>query len=151
MAARYRLWDKAFRPTFGAPKTGGTRCSMERVSAKFSFHLSPLERLFPSRETQNYNFFGQQYPSLIPLFTFPSLPSNLLSAGLVSNPASSSAPPLATMNKKKLKGQSPRNPLRDLNAITVHSSNNGSDALSSISVEAPQGCLRFSLSSFFFL
>ncbi|RXI05515.1 hypothetical protein DVH24_017557 [Malus domestica] len=60
----------------------------------------------------------------------------------------SPAPPLATANKKKkkLNEQSPRNPLRDLNAITVRSSNNGSDASSSISVEAPRGCLRFFLS-----
>ncbi|KAM2713689.1 hypothetical protein EV2_043517 [Malus domestica] len=72
--------------------------------------------------------------------------TDLLSAGLVSNLASSLAPPLATINKKKLKGQSPRNPLRDLNAITVRSSNNGSDALSSIFVEALRGCFRFFLS-----
>ncbi|KAM1012241.1 hypothetical protein ACFX13_043123 [Malus domestica] len=72
--------------------------------------------------------------------------TDLLSAGLVSNLASSLALPLATMNKKKLKGQSPRNPLRDLNAITVRSSNNGSDALSSIFVEALRGCFRFFLS-----
>ncbi|KAM0980427.1 hypothetical protein ACFX2I_013656 [Malus domestica] len=77
-----------------------------------------------------------------------SFAPHLLSAGLVSNPASSPVPPLATMNKKKLKGQSPRNLLRVINAITVRNSNDGSDASSSISVEAPRprGCLRFFLS-----
>ncbi|XP_009343689.2 LOW QUALITY PROTEIN: uncharacterized protein LOC103935625 [Pyrus x bretschneideri] len=59
----------------------------------------------------------------------------------------SPAPPLATANKKKKqKEQSRRNPLRDLNAVTVGTSNTGSDASSSISVEAPRGCLRFLLS-----
>ncbi|RXH74190.1 hypothetical protein DVH24_028911 [Malus domestica] len=57
------------------------------------------------------------------------------------------APPMATANKKKKqKEQSRRDPLRDLNAVTVGTSNTGSDASSSISVEAPRGCLRFLLS-----
>ncbi|KAJ1383946.1 hypothetical protein SESBI_42958 [Sesbania bispinosa] len=47
-------------------------------------------------------------------------------------------------SKKK---QSPRSPLQDLNRIS--SSSNSSDASSSVSTEAPRGCLRFLSSSSF--
>ncbi|KAM2280448.1 hypothetical protein ACFX1S_041172 [Malus domestica] len=97
--------------------------------------LKALVVFSPSRASDFYHLNISPRPSET---WSEAIVGDLLSAGLVSNPASSPTPPLVTMNKKKLKGQSPRNPLRDLNAITVHSSNNGSDALSSISVEAPR-------------
>jgi hypothetical protein len=45
-------------------------------------------------------------------------------------------------NKRKKNQSSPRNPFQELNAISSSSSNNSSEA-SSLSIEAPRGCLRF--------
>ncbi|KAM2377632.1 hypothetical protein ACFX1X_044204 [Malus domestica] len=49
--------DEAFRPTFGEPKTSGTRCSTGQVLDDFLFHLSPRTNSFHIRGTQNYNVF----------------------------------------------------------------------------------------------
>ncbi|GMY33029.1 cell wall protein RBR3 [Fagus crenata] len=52
-----------------------------------------------------------------------------------------------TKKKKKKKQQSPtRNPLQDFNAISTSSSTSHSSEASSVSTEAPRGCLRFFLS-----
>ncbi|KAK4566051.1 hypothetical protein RGQ29_002304 [Quercus rubra] len=49
--------------------------------------------------------------------------------------------------KKKKKKQSPtRNPLQDFNVISTISSSSHSSEASSVSIEAPRGCLRFFLS-----
>ncbi|CAN6707271.1 unnamed protein product [Malus baccata var. baccata] len=48
-------WDEEFRPTFGAPKTGGMRCSTRRILGEFSFRLTPWNNSFHIRGTQNYN------------------------------------------------------------------------------------------------
>ncbi|XP_059447342.1 uncharacterized protein LOC132178804 [Corylus avellana] len=45
-------------------------------------------------------------------------------------------------NKRKKKQSSPRNPLQDLNAFSSSINSNSSEA-SSLSIEAPGGCLRF--------
>ncbi|KAI5320885.1 hypothetical protein L3X38_040593 [Prunus dulcis] len=73
-----------------------------------------------------------------------------LSSKIAKEPSPAPFPspaPVTANKKKKKKEQSPRNPLQDLNtSSTISSSNNGSEASSSISVEAPRGCLRFFLS-----
>ncbi|XP_061989443.1 uncharacterized protein LOC133708009 [Rosa rugosa] len=66
-----------------------------------------------------------------------------------SKAAKKPSPAPANKNKKKnnKKEQSPRNPLQDLNVISTTTSNHGSEASSSsMSIEAPRGCLRFFLS-----
>ncbi|KAM7460827.1 hypothetical protein LguiA_028948 [Lonicera macranthoides] len=52
-------------------------------------------------------------------------------------------------NRKKKKKQSPRSPLLDLNGTTIsrNNSSNSSSISSSMSIEAPKGCLRFFSSS----
>ncbi|RXH80202.1 hypothetical protein DVH24_041349 [Malus domestica] len=49
-------WDEAFCPTFGAPKTGGMRCSTGRILSEFSFRLTSWNDSFHIHGTQNYNF-----------------------------------------------------------------------------------------------
>ncbi|CAN6698049.1 unnamed protein product [Malus baccata var. baccata] len=48
-------WDEAFRPTFGAPKIGGTRYSTGRILGEFSFRPTPWNDSFHIRGTQTYN------------------------------------------------------------------------------------------------
>lgn len=69
-----------------------------------------------------------------------------MNRSLSSKAAKKPTPATENKKKKKKKEQSPRNPLQDLNATVISTSNNGSEASSSISIEAPRGCLRFFLS-----
>ncbi|XP_004288737.1 PREDICTED: uncharacterized protein LOC101296809 [Fragaria vesca subsp. vesca] len=65
----------------------------------------------------------------------------------LSSKAGKKPSPAPANKKKKKKEHCTRNPLQDLNAIST-TSNHGSEASSSssISIEAPRGCLRFFLS-----
>ncbi|KAM5548308.1 hypothetical protein ABKV19_002324 [Rosa sericea] len=70
-----------------------------------------------------------------------------MNRSLSSKAAKKPSPAPANKKKKNKKEQSLRNPLQDLNVISTTSSNHGSEASSSsISIEAPRGCLRFFLS-----
>ncbi|RXI05333.1 hypothetical protein DVH24_006590 [Malus domestica] len=74
-------WDEAFRHTFGAPKTGGTRCSTGRILGEFSFCLTlPRNDSFHICGTQNYNL------SVSFLFLLVSIRGHLYSISVPSHP-----------------------------------------------------------------
>ncbi|RXH79650.1 hypothetical protein DVH24_040797 [Malus domestica] len=69
-------WDEVFRPTFSAPKKGGTRCSTGRNLGEFSFRLTPWNDSFYIRGTQNYNISVSFFFLFVSVMSRP-VPSHL--------------------------------------------------------------------------
>ncbi|RXH70803.1 hypothetical protein DVH24_015425 [Malus domestica] len=82
-------FDEAFRPTFGALKTGGMRCSLRRNLDEFLFHLTPWNDLFHIRGTQNYNLNVSFF------FLIVSIRGHLCSLSVPSRPVPSGPVPSA--------------------------------------------------------
>ncbi|CAN6702911.1 unnamed protein product [Malus baccata var. baccata] len=81
-------WDEAFRLTFGAPKTGETRCFTGRILGEFSLCLTPWNDSFHICGTQNYNLFVSFFFLLVstrghPCFLF--VPSRPVSFSFISS------------------------------------------------------------------
>ena len=79
--------DEAFRPAFGAPKMGGTRCSTGQILGVFASHLPPLERVRSTFVEHKIIFFWTTIPLLFfinYIVYLPFSPVTSLSSTLVS-------------------------------------------------------------------
>ncbi|RXI01862.1 hypothetical protein DVH24_015211 [Malus domestica] len=93
---RLKKWDAAFRSMFGAPKTGGTRCSTERILGEFSFCLTPWNDSFHMK----HKIITSPSPSSSSLF-----PSEGIFAPSPFRPVLSCPIPFHPIPKKKKKKQ----------------------------------------------